>query len=70
MTEQVPSDALAYVTTEGDGWRFHLRGWGSIPVKDRDLTVHLIDIAEFAQAKGRKQAFSELRQLIGAADDE
>lgn len=68
--EQVPSDALAYVTTEGDAWRFHLRGWGSIPVKDRDLTSHLIDIAEFAEKKGRRQAFADLRELIGAAADE
>lgn len=64
------SDPLAYVTAEGEGWRFHLCGWGSIPVKDRDLTVYLIEIAKFAQKAGREQAFIDLRQLIGAATDE
>jgi hypothetical protein len=34
------------------------------------MTVHLIDIAEFARKKGREEAFNELRQLIGASSDE
>jgi hypothetical protein len=61
---------ICHVDNEGDGWRFHLHGWGSVPVKERDMTVHLIDIAEFARKKGREEAFNELRQLIGASSDE
>lgn len=64
----LPADRESIVRAEieSDGFRVHVRGWGSVPVKDRALNNHMVEMLLHAYKVGRHEAFADLRELIGA----
>lgn len=60
-------DSIVRVEKEGDdAWRVHVREWGSVPTKDRALADNVFNMVLRAYNVGRREAFQDLRELIGA----